>query len=157
MLEDSPPDPSELEQLDILEKVTKNYFIFLIATVHLISVTKCWILTVVLILKRFISTFIPFYYYLYVRNHTYVIPIIFHQERDSNGSSSDEIIKKMQGLALCSPDPSYLVTSSSEMASEASSVGKTDGVEDQKLNDFLMSCNVKPVGNKSWLELVKCQ
>ena len=35
MLEDSPPDPSELEQLDILEKVTKNYFIFLIATVHL--------------------------------------------------------------------------------------------------------------------------
>ena len=60
----------------------------------------------------------------------------------------------MQGLALCSPDPSYLVTSSSETASEASSVGKTDGVEDQKLklNDFLMSCNVKPVGNKSWLE-----
>ena len=102
---------------------------------------------------------IPFYYYLYVRNRTYVIPIIFHQERDSNGSSSDEIIKKTQGLALCSPNPSYLVTSSSETASEASSVGKTDGVEDQKLNlnDFLMSCNVKPVGNKSWLELVKCQ
>lgn len=60
----------------------------------------------------------------------------------------------MQGLALYSPDPSYLVTTSSETASEASSVGKTDEVEDQKLklNDFLMSCNVKPVGNKGWLE-----
>ena len=37
---------------------------------------------------------------------------------------------------------------------EASSVGKTDKVEDQKfkLNDFLLSCKVEPVGNKSWLE-----
>ena len=60
----------------------------------------------------------------------------------------------MQGLALYGPDASYLVTSSSETASEASSVGKTDAAEEQKLklNDFLMSCNVKPVGNKSWLE-----
>ena len=60
----------------------------------------------------------------------------------------------MQGLALYSPDASYLVATSSETASEASSVGKTDEVEDQKLklNDFLMCCKVKPVGNKSWLE-----
>ena len=60
----------------------------------------------------------------------------------------------MQGLALYSPDASYLVATSSETASEASSVGKTDEVEDQKikLNDFLMSCKVKPVGNKSWLD-----
>ena len=36
--EEDPPDPSELEQIDVLEKVTKNYFIFLIATVHLIRV-----------------------------------------------------------------------------------------------------------------------
>ena len=37
---------------------------------------------------------------------------------------------------------------------EASSVEKTDEVEDQKfkLNDFLLSCKVEPVGNKSWLE-----
>ena len=37
---------------------------------------------------------------------------------------------------------------------EASSVEKTDKVEDQKfkLNDFLLSCKVEPVGNKSWLE-----
>ena len=41
-----------------------------------------------------------------------------------------------------------------ETASEASSVGKTDEVEDQKLklNGFLMSCKVKPMGYKSWLE-----
>ena len=60
----------------------------------------------------------------------------------------------MQDLALYSPDTSYLVATSSETTSEASSVGKTDEVEDQKmkLNDFLMSCKVKPVGNKSWLE-----
>ena len=60
----------------------------------------------------------------------------------------------MQGLALYSPDVRYLVATSSETASEASSVGKTDEVEDQKLklNDFLVSCKVKPVGNKSWLE-----
>ena len=60
----------------------------------------------------------------------------------------------MQGLALYSPDASYLVATSSETASEASSVGKTDEVEDDKLklNDFLMSCKVKPVENKSWLD-----
>lgn len=60
----------------------------------------------------------------------------------------------MQGLALFSLDASYLVATSSETASEASSVGKIDEVEDQKLklNDFLMSCKVKPVGNKSSLE-----
>ena len=59
----------------------------------------------------------------------------------------------MQGLALYSPDARYLVATSSETASEASSVGKTGEVEDQKLklNDFLMSCKLKPVGNKSWL------
>ena len=39
----------------------------------------------------------------------------------------------MQGLALYIPDVSYLMTTSSETASEASSVGKTDEVEDQKL------------------------
>ena len=43
---------------------------------------------------------------------------------------------------------------SSETASEASSVRKTDEVEDQrlKLNGFLTSCKVKPMGNKSWLK-----
>ena len=46
------------------------------------------------------------------------------------------------------------MATSSETASEASSVGKTDEVEDEKLklNDFLMSCKVKPVENKSWLD-----
>lgn len=81
-------------------------------------------------------------------------PNFYHQERDSNESSSDDITEKLQGLTLYSPDASYLVATSSETASTASSVGKTDEIEEQKskLNDFLMSCKVKPMGNKSWLE-----
>ena len=42
---------------------------------------------------------------------------------------------------------------SSETASTASSVGGTDETDEKsKLNDFLESCKVRPVGNKSWLE-----
>ena len=79
---------------------------------------------------------------------------LLYKDKDSSGSSSDDITKKLQDLTLYSQDASYLVGTSSETASTASSVGRTDEPEEQKskLNDFLMSCKVRPVGNKSWLE-----
>ena len=41
---------------------------------------------------------------------------------------------------------------SSETASTTSSVGKAEEAEEQKskLNDFLLSCEVKPLGNHGW-------
>ncbi len=43
---------------------------------------------------------------------------------------------------------------SSETSSTTSSVERTEEADEQKskLNDFLVSCKVKPLGNKSWLE-----
>lgn len=76
----------------------------------------------------------------------------FHQESDSNCSSLDDIAEKLQELTLASHDTTYMT--SSETASTASSVGRTDETDEQKskLNDFLMFCKVKPQGNTSWLE-----
>lgn len=44
--------------------------------------------------------------------------------------------------------------SSSETTSTTSSVERTDEADEQKLklNDFLVSCKVKPLGSKSWLD-----
>ena len=77
---------------------------------------------------------------------------LFYQESDSNGSISDDIAEMLQDLTLASHDTSYLP--SSETASTASSVGRTDETDDQisKLNEFLVSCKLKPLGTKSWLE-----
>lgn len=76
---------------------------------------------------------------------------LYYQENDSNGSTSDDIAAKFQDLTL-SQDTTYVT--SSETASTASSVGKTDEADEQrsKLNDFLVSCKVKPLGDRSWLE-----
>ena len=77
---------------------------------------------------------------------------LFYQESDSNGSISDDIAEMLQDLTLASHDTSYLP--SSETASTTSSVGRTYETDDQisKLNEFLVSCKLKPLGTKSWLE-----
>ena len=78
--------------------------------------------------------------------------LLFHREIDLSNSTSDDIAKQLQGLTLASQDTTYMT--SSETASTASSVGKAEEAEEQKakLNDFLLFCKVKPLGNNSWLE-----
>ena len=75
----------------------------------------------------------------------------FHQDSDSSGSTSDDIAEKLQALTLAR-DTTYVT--SSETASTASSVDKTDDDNQQrtKLNDFLVSCKIKPLVNKTSLE-----
>ena len=53
---------------------------------------------------------------------------------------------------LDSQDTTYMT--SSETASTASPVGKAEEAEEHKakLNNFLVSCKVKPLGNNNWLE-----
>ena len=66
----------------------------------------------------------------------------FHKESDLSDSTSDDIAEQLQYMT------------SSETASTTSSVGKAEEAEEQKskLNDFLLSCKVKPLGNHNWLE-----
>ena len=68
----------------------------------------------------------------------------FHQESNSSGSTSDDIAEKLQALTVAH-DTTYVA--SSETASTASSVGKTDDDDQQrsKLNGFLVSCKIKPL------------
>ena len=68
-----------------------------------------------------------------------------YQESDSSGSTSDEIAEKLQALTLAAHDTTYVT--SSETASTASSVGKTDDDDQQRsnLNEFLVSCKIKPL------------
>ena len=78
--------------------------------------------------------------------------MLFHREIDLSNSTSDDIAKQLQGLTLASQDTTYMT--SSETASTASSVSKAEEADEQKakLNDFLLFCKVKPLGNNSWLE-----
>ena len=78
--------------------------------------------------------------------------ISFHQESDSDDSTSDDIAETVQHLTLDSDNTRFM--SSSEMTSTTSSVERTDQADEQKskLNDFLVSCKVKPLGSKSWLD-----
>ena len=78
--------------------------------------------------------------------------LLFHKESDLSDSTSDDIAEQLQGFTLDSQDTTYMT--SSETASTTSSVGKAEEAEEQKskLNDFLLSCKVKPLGNHSWLE-----
>ena len=78
--------------------------------------------------------------------------LLFHKESDLSDSTSDDIAEQLQGFTLDSQDTTYMT--SSETASTTSSVGKAEEAEEQKskLNHFLLSCKVKPLGNHSWLE-----
>ena len=80
-----------------------------------------------------------------------LFPSFFHRESDSS-STSDDTAEKFQYLTLDSHDITYMA--SSETTCTASAVSKTDDADQQKskLNDFLISCSVKPLGNKSWVE-----
>ena len=78
--------------------------------------------------------------------------MLFHKESDLSDSTSDDIAEQLQGFTLDSQDTTYMT--SAETASTTSSVGKAEEAEEQKskLNDFLLSCKVKPLGNHSWLK-----
>ena len=78
--------------------------------------------------------------------------MVFHKESDLSHSTSDDIAEQLQGLTLDSQDTTYM--KSSETASTASPVDKAEEAEEQKakVNNFLLSCKVKPLGNNSWLE-----
>ena len=73
--------------------------------------------------------------------------LLFHKKSDLSDSTSNDIAERPQGLTLDSQDMT-------ETASTASPVGKAEEAEEHKakLNDFLLSCKVKPLGNNSWLE-----
>ena len=78
--------------------------------------------------------------------------MLFHKKSDLSDSTSDDIAEQLQGLTLDSQDTTYMT--SSETASTALPVEKAEEAEQHKakLNDFLLSCKVKPLGNNSWLE-----
>ena len=78
--------------------------------------------------------------------------LLFHKKSDLSDSTSDDIAEQLQGLTLDSQDTTYMT--SSETASTALPVEKAEEAEQHKakLNNFLLSCKVKPLGNNSWLE-----
>ena len=66
--------------------------------------------------------------------------LLFHKKSDLSDSTSNDIAERPQGLTLDSQDMT-------ETASTASPVGKAEEAEEHKanLNNFLLSCKVKPL------------